>query len=451
MAIVKFDQLIWTVRKFLHRGAIANLANMANRMHPADLARLFRNLDVKEKNTIFGLVKESKTKAQLISEMDEGSRRAVLETLPPYEIVQLLRHIPSDDVADIFADLTEEKGHEVLTLMGVKEYEAVKELLQYPAETAGGIMNTKVFSLPDDTSVQDAIKKIQEAGEVEMVFYVYVVDEIGKLVGVVSLRQLLLVPPFTKLRDIMEKEVIRVDTGVDQEEVARLVARYNILAVPVVDKEDRLIGIITVDDVIDVIREEATEDILKMAGTEDDEYIFTSSALRITRFRLPWLMGTLLGELIVGAVLWHFKATLEQVIALVSFAPIISAISGNVGVQSSTVVVRGLATGRVEVTNAMRIWLKDIRVALFIGTICGLLLGIIAYAWHGRPMLGLIVGNAMFVSITVASALGTLMPVLFKILKIDPAVSSGPVVTTLTDIVGFTIYLTVATIMLKFL
>lgn len=451
MAVVKFDQLVWTVRKFLHRGAIANLANMANRMHPADLARLFRNLDAKEINTIFGLLKESRTRGQLISEMDEGSRRAVLEMIPPYEIVQLLRHIPSDDVADIFADLPEEKGHEVLTLMGVREYEALKELLQYPAETAGGIMNTKVFSLREDLSVQDAIKKLQEAGEVEMVFYVYVVDDTGKLVGVVSLRKLLLVPPYTRLGEIMETEVIRVNTGVDQEEVVRLVARYNILAIPVVDKEDKLAGIITVDDVIDVIREEATEDMLKMAGTEDDEYMFTSSPLRIARFRLPWLIVTILGEMVVGAVLWHFKATLEQIIALVSFAPVISAVSGNVGVQSSTVVTRGLATGRVEVTNAMRVWLKEIRVALLIGAVCGILIGIVVYLWHGQAMLGLVVGNAMITSIIVASALGTMMPVIFKMLKIDPAIASGPVVTTLTDIVGFTIYLAVATLMIGYL
>jgi len=414
LAVVKFDQLVWTVRKFLHRGAIANLANMANRMHHADLARLFRSLNAKEKNTIFGLLKESMTRGQLISEMDEESRRAVLEMIPPYEIVQLLRHIPSDDVADIFADLPDEKGHEVLTLMGVREYEAVKELLQYPAETAGGIMNTKVFSLREDLSVQDAIKKLQEAGEVEMVFYVYVVNEAGKLVGVVSLRKLLLVSPVTKLGEIMETEVIRVNTGVDQEEVARLVARYNILAIPVVDKEDKLAGIITVDDVIDVIREEATEDMLKMAGTEDDEYIFTSSPLKVARYRLPWLIVTILGEMVVGAVLWHFKATLEQIIALVSFAPII-------------------------------------RVALLISAVCGTLLGIVVYLWHGQAMLGLVVGNAMITSILVASALGSMMPVIFKMLKVDPAIASGPVVTTLTDIVGFTIYLTAATVMIEYL
>jgi len=171
----------------------------------------------------------------------------------------------------------------------------------------------------------------------------------------------------------------------------------------------------------------------------------------VARFRLPWLIVTIMGEMVVAAVLWHFKATLEQIIALVSFAPIISAVSGNVGVQSSTVVTRGLATGRVEVTNAMRVWLKEIKVALLIGAICGTLLGIVAYLWHGQAMLGVIVGNAMITSIMVASALGTLMPVIFKMLKIDPAIASGPVVTTLTDIVGFTIYLTVATAMLSYL
>jgi magnesium transporter len=423
---------------------------MANRMHPADLARIFRNLDVPEKIHVFGLIRDIKTRARLVSEMDEGSRRAVIAEVPPYEIVQIFKELPPDDVADILGSMTEEQSAEVLALMGRNESREAEALLKFPAETAGGIMNTKMFTLPEDTTVQEGIKKLQEMEETEMVFYIYVVSPAGKLTGVVPLRKLLLVPPQTLLKNVMDTRVVRVGTEVDQEEVARLVARYDLLAVPVVDSRDRPVGVITVDDVIDVIREEATEDILKMAGTKDEEYVFTESTMRVVGFRLPWLLTAVVGSLISGTVLWYFRATLQEAIALATFIPLIMAIGGNVGLQSATIVIRGLATGQVEIPNVWRIWRKDLKVALVIGVLCGFLVGLIAPLWHGNYTIGVIVGISIFSAVCMAATIGTLMPIFFKWIKVDPAIAAGPFVTTANDITGSAIYLGLATWMLHY-
>jgi magnesium transporter len=449
--VIKFDQALGTFKRLIRRGAVGNLANMANRMHPADLARVFRALEIGEQTHIFGLIKDIQTRADLISEMDEGSRRAVISGVATYEMVQILKRLPSDDVADILGSMSEEQSKEVLTLMGGQESQEAEALLKYPAETAGGIMTTKFFALREDTTVQEAIKRLQQAEDVEMVFYVYVVDKDRKLVGVASLRKLLLVPPPTTLREIMESHVIQVGTGIDQEEVARLVARYDLLALPVVDPEDRLVGIITVDDVIDVIREEATEDILKMAGTKDDEYVFSGSTARIAGFRLPWLLTAVIGSLISGAILWHFRGTLQQVIVLTTFIPLIMAIGGNVGLQSSTIVIRGLATGRIEITNVWRVFRKEAKVALFIGILCGALIGGLSPLWHGNPAIGMVVGISIFSAVVMAAMVGTLVPLFFKWIKVDPAVAAGPFVTTTSDITGNAIYLGLATWMIGYL
>jgi magnesium transporter len=283
-----------------------------------------------------------------------------------------------------------------------------------------------------------------------MVFYLYVTDAEGRLVGVVSLRQLLVVAPGTPLKKIMTTDVISVVTDMDQEEVAKLVARYNILAIPVVDTDGKLVGIITVDDVVDVIREEATEDILKLAGASEAD-LFQMSSFRAARMRLPWLLTSLVGGLITGVFVWMFQPAILQVIALASFIPVITAMGGNIGLQTSTLVVRGLATGRIESADLRAVFVKELVVGLLMGMFCGTIVGLVAQAWRGPAMLGVVVGVSMFAAITVASVMGTLMPILLRRLGIDPAISSGPFVTAANDITGLVIYLGLATALLQHL
>jgi magnesium transporter len=251
----------------------------------------------------------------------------------------------------------------------------------------------------------------------------------------------------------MNSEVISVTTDTDQEEVAKLVTRYNLLAIPVVDSDNKLAGIITFDDVIDVVREEATEDILKMAGagTPEEEFFLHTSSLNAARYRLPWLLTTLFGTMITASIVWFFRFALHEVIALVTFMPVIAAMGGNVGVQSSTIVVRGLATGRIDLANLWKVVLREMRVGILMALACGFTLTLVAYIWHAHLMLGLVLGAAMFFAITVAAIMGTLVPVVLKKLNFDPAISSGPFVTTANDITGLVIYLGLATYLLQYL
>lgn len=452
MALTKYDIVLDTFRRLLRRGAIANISKMVDKMHPADVAKVIRHLATgPEKRTILDLVKEVKTKADVISEIDPTSRNEILSEMPSSDIVAILKELPSDDVADIVGDMPEEKAKEVLQMMKEEDSVEVEDLLRYPEETAGGIMTPDFFSLTEDTMAQEAIAKLQQASDAEMVFYIYVTDNDGRLVGVISLRQLLIVPPNTPLKKIMAIDVLSVNVEMDQEEVARQVARYNLLAIPVVDKENRLVGIITVDDIVDVIREEATEDILKMAGTTEDEIMLGTSIMNAARFRLPRLLTNLLGGIITGSFLWIFRLAIQEVIALASFLPVITAMGGNIGLQSSTIVVRGLATGRIELTDVWKVFSKELKVSSLIGFVCGGVTGIIARIWHGNIMLGIVVGISMFVAITVAAIMGTLIPIILKTLNRDPAISSGPFVTTANDITGLVIYLSLATYLLNYL
>lgn len=232
--------------------------------------------------------------------------------------------------------------------------------------------------------------------------------------GVLSLRQLLTVPPDTKLAAIMSTNVMRVRADMDQEEVAELVAKYNILAIPVVDDQGKLLGLITVDDVIDVMRDEATEDILRMAGTSEDELLLGYKAFQIARLRLPWLLTTLVGGVITGTLMWYYRTTLEQVIMLISFIPVITGMGGNVGGQTSTILVRGFATGRIDFSMIRQVFLKELRVGLIMGIACGLVIAIVASIWHQNLYLGLVVGVAMVTAITVAACMGVVVTAFFK-------------------------------------
>jgi magnesium transporter len=444
-----FDMIVETLRKFLRRGAITHLSNMVNKMRPADLAQVIHRLGTaQERRTVFELVRDVKVRAAVLSESEPETISQLLLDMPPHDVVVVLRELASDDVADILGNLPEEKAQEILHLMKADQSSEVEGLLQYSEETAGGIMTTDFVSLHEDTTVKDAIAHLQETSAKQMVFYLYVTDDAGGLVGVVSLRQLLVVAPATPLKKIMTTDVISVVTDMDQEEVAKIVAKYNILAIPVVDKDNILVGIITVDDVVDVIREEATEDILKMAGATEADLLQMSS-IRAARMRMPWLLTSLVGGMITGVFLWFFRPAIQHVIALASFIPVITAMGGNVGLQTSTLMVRGLAMGRIEAAEIGAVFLKELAVGLMMGTICGTIVGVVAYLWHGPAMLGMVVGLAMFAAITVAAVMGTLMPIVLKKIGVDPAISSGPFVTAANDITGLVIYLGLATLLLQ--
>jgi magnesium transporter len=439
------------IRRLMRKGAVANLRRIVEKTHPADLAAIFERLNDLEQGRLFQILSHCELAGEVMSHLEPGALQQLIESLSDDEMAGILSAMESDDAADLLALLPEGRQDGVLAAMTHEDSADLGSLLQYPEDSAGGIMTPSYFALGQAVSVHEAVEAIQSAGDAETVFYVYVVDDEERLVGVVSLRSLITSAPNTTLRQVMNSDVISVAAAEDQEQVARVVAKYDLLAIPVVEAEGRLVGIITVDDVIDVLREEATEDVYKMAGTSQEELVYGNQVMPIARIRLPWLLVNLLGGILTGTILWFFRATVEEIIALVSFVPVITAMGGNVGTQSSAILVRAFATGRVDFEGLPGYLWKEVRVGLLLGVLCGVLVGLAAWGWHRNPALGLVVGVSMIVAMTVAATVGTLAPAFFRKLDIDPAVASGPFVTTANDITGILIYLGTATAFLRFL
>lgn len=450
----KFDLILDSVRRLLRRGAIGNLERMMAKMHPADVANVLHHLHTaQEKRTVFELIKAEGRKAEVLSEMDQEDIGQALSDVPSADIAMLIRNLPDDDQAYVLNSLPEERSQEILKLMRPEDSAEVKDLLKFEPRTAGAIMTRDFFALPADTTAQEAIRKLQQATDTANVFYVYVTDKDEKLLGVLSLRQLLRVPPDKTLGSMITQDVISVTTDTDQEEVAKQVALYNLLAIPVVEKDNTLAGIITVDDIVDVMRDEATEDMLKMSGTkiEEEDTIMTSSVLTAVRLRVPWLLTTLIGGIVSGLILWIFSDTIKELVAIVTFIPVITAMGGNVGLQSSTLVIRGLATGRIELSDVRKVFLREVTIGLLIGLLCGVVALAVASAIHINLRLGLVVGVAMMSAMGVSTTMATIMPVILKRYGVDPAVAAGPFVTMANDITGAAIYMGLATAFLAYL
>lgn len=415
---------------------------MAKYLHPADMAEILRGLSPEKRKAFFDSL-NPEVGAMVLRELDPISESELLAELDNREISEILDEMPSDDAADIVADLSKEKADQVLQLMEEEESTDVKKLLKYKEDTAGGIMTTEFVALNQELNIEEALQLLRKRIEPGPIHYIYVVDDAQKLLGVLLIKKLIASGPDIKLKEIMNRDIINVHTDVDQEEVARIVSKYDLLAIPVVDHQDRLVGIVTVDDVIDVIEEEDSEDIFRMAGTDDEE-LSKKSIFRIAQIRLPWLAITLLGGLISCGLLKTFQFTLEKVLALVFFVPVIMGMGGNIGIQSSTIVVRGLATGNINLSRLGKVLLKEVRIGAIMGFACGVVVGTIAYFLERGLTLGIVVGISMFIAITVAATMGALVPLIFKRLKIDPAIASGPFVTTSNDITGLIIYFILA-------
>jgi len=391
--------LVDSIKRLLRRGATSHLLNIVDKTHAADLSTVFPSLSLSDQHRLFEMIKDTEQKGVLFSELEEDIFLNFVEGMELDEIVEILESMPTDDVADLIGRLPDEMSDTILEKMKKEGSEEVEGLLRYDDDTAGGIMIPDFIALKEDTTAKEAIESLQkEHHDVEMPFYLYVVDEYGKLTGVSSLRQLVVVPPERSLKDFMATDVFSVQTDMDQEEVAKIVARYDILAVPVVDEINRLVGIVTVDDVIDIFRQEATEDILKMAGV-GDEFVETKSVLKSTRIRLPWLFASCIGGMIAFFVISHFEESLSRYAYLAAFIPVIMGMGGNIGTQSSTIVVRGLATGRINIRDIWFVVLKELTVGCILGLVYGFLIAAVAQIRYSTAAFAISVGLAVISSL----------------------------------------------------
>jgi magnesium transporter len=448
----RIDLILESVRRLLRMGATPNLLNLLQKQHPADLAQLFTELAEKERHAAFNTLveKNGRLAMEALSELGPEKGAELLALRSADEIARLAQEIPSDDAAALIDHLPAELSAAVVDLIRPKPGGGVTELLEYEERTAGRLMNPNVFALAEDLTAGEAITALQTARDVEMVFYLYVVDERRHLVGVVSLRRLLLVPPDTPLKRIMTTDVYSVRVDTDQEEVARQVASYNLLAIPVVDAENKLAGVITVDDVIDVIKDEATEDVFRLAGVSRDDGVLTPPSESL-RQRLPWLLVNLVTAFMAASVVGAFTETISQVVLLAAFMPVVAGMGGNAGTQTLAVIVRGLALGELTWTNARQALFKEGLVGIGNGLAIGAVGAGVAWAWSGNWVLGAILMAAMLINMLVAAVAGTLVPLGLRALKIDPALASSVFITTLTDMSGFLSFLGLARVFSRFL
>jgi magnesium transporter len=449
----KLDVVLDSVKRLMRMGATANLVNLLQKQHPADLAQLFSELPEKERQSAFSVLAERNSRLAMegLSELGPEAGAALLAERSAEEIGKLLQDLPSDDAAALIDYLPEDLSAAVLELVQRRPTGGdVGELLEYEERTAGRIMNPKVFALAEDMTAGESIIALQGSRDVEVVFYLYVIDIRRHLVGVVSLRRLLLVSTETPLKRIMTTDLISVRADMDQEEVARQVASYNLLAIPVVDEENKLVGVITVDDVIDVIKDEATEDVYRLAGVTGDDRVFTSATDSL-RKRLPWLLVNLGTAFLASLVVALFSATIDKVVALAIFMPVVAGMGGNAATQTLTVIVRGIALGELTWGNSRKALFKEASVGIGNGMACGLVGAVVVWLFSGDRMLAGILAMAMVINMFVAATAGTVIPLALRAMKVDPALASAVFITTLTDVFGFFSFLGLATVMLKYL
>ena len=435
-----------TFGRLLRRNAQTNLIKLIKKTHPADLAIVFRYFSDDEQIQVFSLMKESNHTLEFLVELDDTIIEKLLNIKDSEQIAHLIQNASTNEQSYILGLLKEIQAQSVIDLLNKEEQEEIEEIMGYPEDSAGTLMATETFTLHQNTTCGDALRTLQDQKNAEMVFYLYITDEDDSLVGVASLRALATTSSNTLLRDIMIKRVHSVHPETDQEDVAQIVAQYNYLAVPVIDRDNHLLGIVTVDDVVDVIREEATEDFLQMAGIGKDREILLKSSWENAKVRLPWLFASWIGGIMAASIIGIYEQMLENIIALAAFIPVIIGMGGNIGTQSSTLIVRGMATGRIELGNELKVLFKELKVGLILGLLYGLMLGAFAnfQFFNYGPMIGVVVGLSICSSMLIAVAVGSITPLILRKLDIDPAIATGPFVTTSIDILGVLLYFLIA-------
>jgi magnesium transporter len=421
-------------------------------LHPYDQAEFFSELDDEDRAKVYNFLSPEEM-ADLFEnlEADEEDFKDVLAQMNPNYAADMLSNMYADDAVDVLNELDKDQVASYLTIMDEEAAKEIKDLLHYEEYTAGSIMTTEFIAISANQTVRSAMYILKkEAPRAETIYYIFVVDEEKRLAGVISLRDLIVADDETMIGEVMNERVVSVSVGEDQEEVARMMRDYNFLALPVVDFQNHLLGIITVDDIIDVMEEEASDDYSKLAGIADldtvDRNPFTAA-----KKRLPWLIILLFLGMFTASLIGRFEDTLDKVAILAVFIPLIAGMAGNTGTQALAVAVRGIATGDLEKESKWSIILREAGTGLITGAVCGILVAFVVYFWKGEFFLGILVGISIFITLIIATLAGSLVPLLMHRLKIDPAVASGPFITTINDIISILIYFGIATAFMSYL
>ncbi|MCC6442967.1 MAG: magnesium transporter [Armatimonadetes bacterium] len=421
-----------------------------DRLHPSDIADLLDELSLPEAQAVFDLLPDEHA-AEVLDEVVPDTNRYLVEHSPHERIVKLLDILPMDDAAEVVAEVGEQEAAPFLADLAMQDAREVTELLAFPERTAGRLMTDKFAAVGARMTAAAVLDYLREsATRLETINVVYMVNDAGQLEGVFSIRDLLMTSPDSLVASFANSEPITVTAEADQQDVARLISQYDLVALPVIDRANRILGIVTVDDVIDVLVEEFEEDVAKLVGTDAEE-MERKSPLQVATLRLPWIMATMFIELLAGLVIHHFDQTLTKFILLASFMPIISAISGNTGLQSAAIIIRGLSTGHVQLSRWRHSLMRQVTTTMILGAVCALVLGIIGAIWDRHWAFGMTVFLGMFMAVNIAGIVGTVVPLISKRAGYDPALTAGPFETAFQDVIGISIFLSLASVLLHWL
>lgn len=435
------NELLDNISILIDNQSTQSLLNIFADLHEADIAEIINHLDVNDATYVFELL-DTGTAGEVITEVDENLRERILQQIDRDKITDIVEELETDDATDIVSDLPETVAEHVLENIDIEYSEEVKQLLAYPEDSAGGIMDTDFVNVDAKASVKDAIDEVRKnADEFENIYHIYVLHSEGILSGIVTLKSLLVNPLDTEISSIMEEDLIYVKPDMDQEEVAEVMEKYDLVAVPVVDENKKMLGRITIDDVVDVIQEEASEDMSKIAGLSDEEEI-SDSVFRITRIRLPWLVIALAVELISAVLLSKYEEFIQQFAIAAAFIPIVMAMGGSTGTQAAIVMVRGLGMREVWFRDSIKKLGKEFMVAILNGLACAILLfGATLLLFPGNTDFTAVLSASLLTVIIVATMVGASIPLILRRMGMDPAAATGPFVTSMNDVIGLTIYI----------
>jgi len=437
------------LRRLLASGVTSRAERLLARVHPADLGPLMADLTPEELRRVIDILFQQHRAATTLKQLPPEMLPQIFEAISDQRLAQVLARLEGlDDLFELLEWLPEDRRETVMAVLPERKQAEIHKLELYPESSAGRVMTTSFTALEESITAQEAIDRIRSLGDdSDAILYLYVTDEKGRLRGVVPIRRLVATAPGRPISEIMVPNPISVRADADQEEAAQLVARYDLLALPVLDAEDRVLGVITVDDVIDVITEEATEDMYHLAGLHEEDRVFVP-AHQSVRKRLPWMLLNLCTAFAAAAVIGLFEKTLEEVVVLAVFMPVVAMLAGNGGIQSLTVITRSIALGEIEFSSGLRAAGKELGVGLVLGATLGTIAAVVVTLWRGNPFLGVAMFLALLVNLAVAGLLGAAVPLCLKALRLDPALGSGVVVTAAVDIFGFFTFLGIGTLLI---
>lgn len=444
-----------TIKRLIHKANYRSLERVLEKTHKGDIAYIFTYLSRDERVKTFEILMkiDIKKASAVLSDLEEDIKLDLLRTLPLKESTRIILTLSTNEIAQIIDKVPKELQEAVLEKLEEEDKEKIEEIISSGADTIKSIIKEDYIAINEEETVLECLAQVKKLSSQIEIIYIYSVDSKNRLSGVISLAEILSYPEDTQLKDIINKDVIALKEDTSKEEAVEIFKRYNFLVLPVVDEERTLIGVIHIYDILDVISEKTTEEFFKMAGAREEELFYTNQIFKVAKLRLPWMLFAIVGEFITAFIISNFSSTIEEFLPIIFFLPMVAAISGNISSQAAIITARGILTGRImeNYKDFILTLIKEIKVAFVLGLIISLIVGVVAFIWIINHKLGIVVALALFSNILIASVVGGFIPYIMYKLNKDPTIATGPIILTLNDIIGITIYLSVATIFVHYL